>query len=66
MLLAICRDGESLEPHLVIATLPTWLEGELNWNQEEPIVQRTAEVGDHLGSAILAGDSFATACASPC
>lgn len=116
-LLAIGRDGERLEPHVVIATLPAWLEGELGWDlgereltavdwllvpqtrllgitqgavfadpdgdlahlrrrlawfpdavwwwllacqwqrlsQEEPFVQRTAEVGDQLGSAVLAG-----------
>jgi len=116
-LLAIGRDGGRLEPHVVIATLPAWLEGELGWNlgerkltavdwllipqtrllgitqgavfadpdddlgrlrrrlawcpdavwwwllacqwqrlsQEEPFVQRTAEVGDQLGSAVLAG-----------
>jgi Domain of unknown function (DUF4037) len=115
--LAIGRDGERLEPHVVITTLPTWLEGELGWNldereltvvdwllipqtrllgitqgtvfadpdgdlgrlrrrlawfpdavwwwllacqwqrisQEEPLVQRTAEVGDRLGSAVLTG-----------
>ena len=115
--LAIGRDGERLEPHVVITTLPTWLEVELGWNldkreltvvdwllipqtrllgitqgavfadpdsdlahlrrrlawfpdsvwwwllacqwqrlsQEEPLVQRTAEVGDQLGSAVLAG-----------
>jgi Domain of unknown function (DUF4037) len=114
---AIGRDGECLEPHVVITTLPTWLEGELGWNldereltvvdwllipqtrllgitqgavfadpdgdlahlrrrlawfpdsvwwwllacqwqrlsQEEPFVQRTAEVGDQLGSAVLTG-----------
>jgi Domain of unknown function (DUF4037) len=116
-LLAIGRDGERLEPKVVIATLPAWLEGELGWDlggreltavdwllmpqtrllgitqgavfadpdgdlahlrrrlawfphsvwwwllacqwqrlsQEEPFVQRTAEVGDQLGSAVLAG-----------
>jgi hypothetical protein len=116
-LLAIGRDGEKLEPHVVIATLPAWLEGELgfalgerestvvDWllmpqtrllgitqgavfadpdgdlahlrrrlawfpdavwwwllacqwqrlSQEEPLVQRTVEVGDQLGSAVLAG-----------
>ncbi len=115
--LAIGRDGEPLEPHVVITTLPAWLEGELGWNlgereltavdwllipqtrllgitqgavfadpdgdlgrlrrrlvwfpdsvwwwllacqwqrlsQEEPFVQRTAEVGDELGSAVLGG-----------
>jgi Domain of unknown function (DUF4037) len=115
--LAIGRDGERLEPHVVIATLPAWLEGELGWDlgereltavdwllipqtrllgitqgavlvdpdgdlahlrrrlawfpdavwwwlmarqwkrlsQEEPFVQRTAEVGDQLGAAVLAG-----------
>jgi hypothetical protein len=115
--LAIGRDGERREPHVVVATLPTWLEGELGWNldereltvvdwllipqtrllgitqgavfadpdgdlahlrrrlawfpdsvwwwllacqwqrlsQEEPFVQRSAEVGDQLGSAILTG-----------
>jgi hypothetical protein len=116
-LLAIGRDGGRLEPHVVIATLRTWLEGELGWDpgegeltavdwllisqtrllgitqgavfadpggdlgrlrrrlawfpdavwwwllacqwqrlsQEEPLVQRTAEVGDQLGSAVLTG-----------
>jgi len=116
-LLAIGRDGGRLEPHVVIATLPAWLDGELGWDlgeceltvvdwllmpqtrllgitqgavfadpdgdladlrrrlawfpdavwwwllacqwqrlsQEEPFVQRTAEVGDQLGSAVLAG-----------
>src|ERR1035437_6160810 len=111
------RDGERLEPHMVVATLPGWLEGELGWDldereltsvdwllipqtrllgltrgavfadpdgdlahlrrrlawfpdsvwwwllacqwqrlsQEEPFVQRSAEVGDQLGSAVLAG-----------
>jgi hypothetical protein len=115
--LAMGRDGERLEPHVVITTLPTWLQGELGWaldqrkltavdwllipqtrllgitqgavfadpdgdlahlrrrlawypdalwwwllacqwqrlSQEEPFVQRTAEVGDQLGSAVLAG-----------
>jgi hypothetical protein len=114
---AIGRDGERLEPHVVVATLPAWLEGEVGWNldereltsvdwllipqtrllgitqgavfadpdgdlahlrrrlawfpdsvwwwllacqwqrlsQEEPFVQRTAEVGDQLGSAVLTG-----------
>ena len=116
-LLAIGRDGERLEPHVVITTLPAWLEGELGWDlgereltavdwllipqtrllgitqgavfadpdgdlahlrqrlvwfpdsvwwwllacqwqrlsQEEPFIQRTAEVGDQVGSAVLAG-----------
>ena len=27
-LLAIGRDGEPLEPHVVVTTLPAWLEGE--------------------------------------
>jgi len=116
-LLAIGRDGERLEPHVVISTLPAWLEGELGWDlgeleltavdwllipqtrllgitqgavfadpdgdlahlrrrlawfpdsvwwwllacqwqrlsQEEPFIQRTAEVGDQVGSAVLAG-----------
>ncbi|HEY5178715.1 MAG TPA: DUF4037 domain-containing protein [Dermatophilaceae bacterium] len=116
-LLAIGRDGERLEPQVVIATLPAWLEGELGWDlgereltavdwllipqtrllgitqgavfadpdgdlahlrrrlawfpdsvwwwllacqwqrlsQEEPFIQRTAEVGDQVGSAVLAG-----------
>lgn len=115
--LAIGRDEERLEPRVVIATLPAWLEGELGWDlgereltavdwllipqtrllgitqgavlvdpdgdlghlrrrlawfpdavwwwllacqwkrlsQEEPFVQRTAEVGDQLGAAVLAG-----------
>ena len=115
--LAIGRDGERPEPHVVIATLPAWLEGELGWDlgerelstvdwllmpqtrllgitqgavfvdpdgdlahlrrrlawfpdavwwwllacqwqrlsQEEPFVQRTAEVGDQLGAAVLTG-----------
>ena len=115
--LAIGRDGERCEPHLTIATLPAWLDGELGWglgereltvvdwllmpqtrllgitkgavfadpdgdlarlrrrlawfpdavwwwllacqwqrlSQEEPFVQRTAEVGDRLGSVVLAG-----------
>ena len=115
--LAIGRDGERLEPQIVITTLPTWLDGEVGWNldeheltvvdwllipqtrllgltqgaifvdpdgdlarlrrrlawfpdsvwwwllacqwqrlsQEEPFVQRSAEVGDQLGSAVLTG-----------
>jgi Domain of unknown function (DUF4037) len=115
--LAMGRDGERLEPHVVITTLPAWLQGEFGWapgereltavdwllipqtrllsitagavfadpdgdlahlrrrlawypdamwwwllacqwqrmSQEEPFVQRTAEVGDRLGSAVLAG-----------
>jgi hypothetical protein len=114
---AIGRDGERPEPHVVVATLPAWLEGEIGWNldereltvvdwllipqtrllgitqggvfadpdgnlahlrrrlawypdsvwrwllacqwqrlsQEEPFVQRSAEVGDQLGSAVLTG-----------
>ena len=116
-LLAIGRDGERLEPRVVVTTLPAWLDGEFGWDlgeceltvvdwllmpqtrllgitqgavfadpdgelahlrrrlawfpdplwwwllacqwrrlsQEEPFVQRTAEVGDQLGSAVLAG-----------
>ena len=34
-LLAIGRDGERLEPHVVISTLPAWLEGELGWDLGE-------------------------------
>ncbi|HEY8719037.1 DUF4037 domain-containing protein [Pengzhenrongella sp.] len=115
--LAIGKDEERLQPHVLITTVPAWLEGELGWrldergptvvdwllipqtrllgltrgavfadpagdladlrrrlawfpdsvwwwllacqwqrlSQEEPFIQRTAEVGDELGSAVVAG-----------
>jgi hypothetical protein len=33
--LAIGRDDERLEPHVVVTTLPAWLEGELGWDLDE-------------------------------